>query len=300
MPAFRLLLLTTSSSLLLACATTKTPPPAQSTSSPVPVAAPPPGPAANDNLNAVAWTQTAVEHDLIYREVYRQAGEKLLLALKDRDWDALPRDERKNQARGLAPAVIVDIDETVLDNSPYQARLVRDGKSFDEFSWSQWCREKAAKAMPGALEFARLAARHGVTVFYLSNRAQDLNAATLDNLRAEGFPLAADEIVFLGLGTVVDGCEQVGSAKGCRRGLIGRRHRVLLQVGDQLGDFVDVLANTPQGRRDALATYADWIGQRWFVLPNPTYGSWESALFNNEWSKPERERRAGNLRHFGD
>jgi len=298
MSAFRLLLSTTSACLLAACATTKVPPAAQATPAPTPVAVSAPGPVANDNLNAVAWTQTAVEHDLVYREVYRAAGEKLLQALKDRGWDALPREERKNRARGLAPAVILDIDETVLDNSPYQARLVRDGKSFDEFSWSQWCREKAARAMPGALEFTRLAARHGVTVFYLSNRAQDLNAATLDNLRAEGFPLAADETVFLGLGTVVDGCEQVGSEKGCRRELIGRRHRVLLQVGDQLGDFVDVLANTPQGRRDAVAGYADWIGQRWFVLPNPTYGSWEPALFNNEWSKPERERRAEKQKQF--
>lgn len=298
MSAFRLLLSTTSACLLAACATTNVPPAAQATPAPTPVAVSAPGPVANDNLNAVAWTQTAVEHDLVYREVYRAAGEKLLQALKDRGWDALPREERKNRARGLAPAVILDIDETVLDNSPYQARLVRDGKSFDEFSWSQWCREKAARAMPGALEFTRLAARHGVTVFYLSNRAQDLNAATLDNLRAEGFPLAADETVFLGLGTVVDGCEQVGSEKGCRRELIGRRHRVLLQVGDQLGDFVDVLANTPEGRRDAVAGYADWIGQRWFVLPNPTYGSWEPALFNNEWSKPERERRAEKQKQF--
>jgi acid phosphatase len=37
---------------------------------------------------------------------------------------------------GLPPALIVDIDETMLDNSPYQARLVRDGKSFDDASWN--------------------------------------------------------------------------------------------------------------------------------------------------------------------
>ena len=298
MSAFRRLILTGGACLLAACATTNAPPAPSSAATPVPLVAPSPGAAANDNLNAVAWTQTAVEHDLIYREVYRQAGEKLLLALKDRDWDALPRGERKNKSRGLKPAVIVDIDETVLDNSPYQARLVRDGRSFDEFSWSQWCREKAAKALPGALEFARLAAQHGVTVFYLSNRAQDLNEATLDNLRAEGFPLAAQETVFLGLGTIVDGCEQVGSEKGCRRELVGRKHRVLMQVGDQLGDFVDVLANTPQGRRDAVAGYTEWFGERWFVLPNPTYGSWEPALFNNEWSKPEPVRRSDKISNF--
>ncbi len=262
--------------------------PAGATITAAPVAA---TPAANDNLNAVAWAQTSVEHDLIYREVYAQAGEKLLRALKDRSWDALPHGERSNALKGLKPAVILDIDETVLDNSPYQARLVRDGGDFNEFTWAQWCREKAARPLPGALEFTRLAAQHGVSVFYLSNRAQDLNDPTLENLRAAGFPIAANETVFLGLGTVVDGCEQVGSEKGCRRTLIGRTHRVLLQAGDQIGDFVDVLANTPDGRRAAVAPYLDWIGERWFVLPNPTYGSWEPALFNNDWSSPATARR---------
>lgn len=84
---------------------------------------------------------------------------------------------------------------------------------------------------------------------------------------------------------------QIGSEKGCRRELIGRKYRVLLQVGDQISDFVDVRANTPDGRRAAVTPYENWIGERWFVLPNPTYGSWEPALFNNDWSSPTAERR---------
>jgi acid phosphatase len=254
------------------------------------------GPAANDNLNAVAWTQTAIEHDLIYQEVFRNAGEKLRAALADPKWDALPTDERKRPLTAkLKPAVIVDIDETVLDNSPYQARLIEQDKEFDEFSWSEWCREKRAKALPGALDFAKGAAKSGITVFYLSNRAQDLNDVTLENLRAAGFPIAGNETVFLGLGTVVDGCEQNGSEKGCRRELVGRTHRVLMQFGDQIGDFVDVAANTSEGRRAAIEPYASWIGERWFVLPNPTYGSWESSLFNNDWSQPAPARRKAKI-----
>src|SRR6185312_659550 len=183
----------------------------QPAASPQPLAPAPSGPAPNDNLNAVAWTQTAIEHDLIYREVYRVAGEKLRAALKDPTWDALPKRDRKQPLSAkLKPAVIVDIDETVLDNSPYQARLVANGKDYDEFTWSEWCREKRARPLPGALEFAQAAAKRGVTVFYLSNRAQDLNAATLENLRADGFPVEGDT-VFLGLGTAVDGCEQIGT-----------------------------------------------------------------------------------------
>lgn len=297
----RSVVLVLAAGLLAACAA---PAPRKTVDAAAPaVAAPAPpaastGPAPNDNLNAVAWTQTALEHDLIYREVYRNATEKLERALRDRQWDALPHEERSGSVKGLKPAVILDIDETVLDNSPYQARLVRDGKSFDEFSWAQWCREKAAKPLPGALEFTRYAAAHGVKVFYLSNRAQDLNDATLDNLRSAGFPLAADETVFLGLGTVNKDCEQIGTEKGCRRRLVGAHHRVLMQFGDQLGDFLDVLANTPDGRRAAVHPYLDWIGERWFVLPNPTYGSWEPALFNNDWSQPEEVRRADKIRQL--
>jgi acid phosphatase len=264
-----------------------------------PASPPPSGPAPNDNLNAVAWTQTAVEHDLIYREVFRAAGKQMRAALKDPKWDALPKRDRKAPPSAkLKPAVIVDVDETVLDNSPYQARLVAGGKEFDEFSWSEWCREQRAKALPGAVEFAQDAAKRGVTVFYLSNRAKDLDEATLANLRNAGFPIAEHETVFLGLGTVVEGCEQNGSEKGCRRELVGRTHRVLMQFGDQIGDFVDVDANTPEGRRAAVEPYLGWIGQRWFVLPNSTYGSWEPALFNNDWSLPAEARRKAKLDAF--
>ena len=255
-----------------------------------------PEPAPNDNLNAVAWSQASIEHDLIYREVYRHAGEKLLQALADPQWDALPREDRGDVAlQGLAPAVIVDIDETVLDNSPYQARLVRAGLSYDSATWAAWCREQAAQPLPGALEFAQLAQAHGVTVFYISNRAQELDAPTLANLRAVGFPVPHDQTVFLGLGAVVEGCEQVGSEKGCRRRQVARSHRVLLQLGDQLGDFVNVERNTADGRRAALAPYQDWIGERWFMLPNPTYGAWESALFGNDRALDPAAQRARKL-----
>ncbi len=249
---------------------------------------------ANDNLNAVAWTQTAIEHDLIYLQTYRDAAERLDQALADPTWDALSSAERGDTSlRRLKPAVILDIDETALDNSPYQARLVLEGKSFDEFTWAQWCKEQKARAMPGAVEFARRADSMGITVFYLSNRAADLNDVTLANLAKVGFPIKADANVFLGLGTFVKDCEQIGSEKGCRRKLVAQKYRVLMQFGDQIGDFVDVLANTAEGRKAAIAPYLGWIGASWFVLPNPTYGSWEPALFNNAWSQPENIRRQG-------
>lgn len=244
---------------------------------------------ADDNLNTVAWTQTAVEHDLILREIYRVAQEKLAPALADRSWDALPHGERDTNPKNLPPAVILDVDETVLDNAPYQARLIRSGGEFDEFSWSQWCKQASAKPLPGAVAFTRFAAAHGVTVIYLSNRAKDLDAVTLANLHSAGFPVAGPNSL-LGLGTYVAGCEQIGSEKGCRRKRVGEHYRVLMQFGDQIGDFVDVVANTHTGRAAAVEPYTDWFGERWFVLPNPAYGSWEPALFDNDWTLPRAKR----------
>jgi len=247
-------------------------------------------PAANDNLNAVAWMQASIEYRLIAGQTYRSALYQLDRALKTPDWDALVPDERANPATGLAPAVIVDVDETVLDNSPYQARLVRDGLAYDETTWDGWVREEKASPVPGALEFAQAAAARGITVYYVTNRAVHLEEPTLKNLRAAGFPIDKAE-QFLGLGFFVEGCEQEGSEKGCRRQFIGRTHRVLMQFGDQIGDMVTIVSNTPAGREQAMAPYLGWVGERWFVLPNPTYGSWEPALFNNAWTLPENERR---------
>ncbi|MFY2762673.1 5'-nucleotidase, lipoprotein e(P4) family [Arenimonas sp. MALMAid1274] len=259
------------------------------------VAPAPAGPGPNDNLNAVAWVQTSVEFRLMAGQTYRSALYQLDRAIKTPDWDALLPEERVNPATGLKPAVIVDIDETVLDNSPYQARMVRDGTSYDETTWDAWVREEKAAPIPGALEFAQAAAARGVTIFYVSNRAAHLEEATLANLRAAGFPIAGPE-QFLGLGFFVEGCEQQGSEKACRRQHVGRTHRVLMQFGDQLGDMVNILANTPEGRQQAIAPHLAWVGERWFVLPGPTYGSWEPALFNNAWELPEAERRAAKLR----
>lgn len=252
------------------------------------------GPGPHDNLNAVAWVQSSVEYRAISMQTFRAAADHLDVALKENNWDALVPEERDNAIGGLKPAVIMDVDETVLDNSPYQARLIRDGRDYDEVTWDQWVAEKKAKPLPGVVDFTKAAAARGVTILYVSNRAVHLKEATLANLRAVGLPVA-DDSVFLGLGTVLEGCEQNGSEKDCRRRLAGKQYRVLMQFGDQIGDFVQVLANTPQGRDLVYEEYNDWFGERWWMLPNPTYGSWEPALFNNEWAQPPGDRRRSKL-----
>jgi 5'-nucleotidase (lipoprotein e(P4) family) len=266
--------------------------PAAPAADPAPTAVPAPaaaGPAPDDNLNAVLWVQTAVEYDALATQTYRAAAGQLDRALADAGWHALVAEER-GEAKQLPPAVVLDIDETVLDNSPYQARLVEQGAEYNETTWDAWVREQKARPVPGVLEFAKAAQARGVTLIYISNRAVHLKEPTLANLRAVGLPVK-DDSVFLGLGMHIDGCEQEGSEKHCRRLLAGRQYRVLMQFGDQLGDFVQILANTPQGRDALYAEHRDWFGQRWWMLPNPTYGSWEPALFGNDFRQPREARR---------
>ncbi|KGM53411.1 acid phosphatase [Lysobacter arseniciresistens ZS79] len=259
-----------------------------------PVDAPAPAAAttpADDNLNAVLWMQASSEYRAAAAQTWRAAAARLDAALADPGWDALVPAERGNPATGLPPAVIVDVDETVLDNSPYQARLVADGVEYASASWAAWVDERRATPVPGVLEFARAAQARGVTIVYISNRTEAMQDATIANLRAAGLPVAG-EAVFLGKGTVVEGCTSADSGdKACRRRLAGRDYRVLMQFGDQLGDFMAVEPNTPAARAALMATHGGWFGERWWMLPNPSYGDWQPALFGNDWRLSPVQRR---------
>ncbi|MBS0432396.1 MAG: acid phosphatase [Proteobacteria bacterium] len=252
-------------------------------------------PAPDDSLYATLWQQGALEHDLVYAEIYRDARGELLRALRDPHWDALPKGERAavrhGSLRGLKPAIVLDIDETVLDNSPYQARQIRDGATgYSDAAFDAWMREADARPLPGALEFTRYAAAHGVRVIFISNRSHDSTDATIRNLKRDGFPVAGDDAV-LNLGAPTPGCEAQGSDKGCRRQLVAHRYRVLMLFGDNLGDFLDIAdARTPAQRQQLIEPYRGWIGERWFVLPNPVYGSWLKALDGG--AKTPADRRA--------
>jgi acid phosphatase len=289
MPRLALPSLLAATGLLLA-ACQSAPPPTTTGPAIQPVPTTPTAPA-DDNLNAVLWVQRSAEYQAAATQTYRAATAQLDAALKSRDWDALVPSERGNTIKGLKPAVVLDLDETVLDNSPYQARLIRDNAEYSDATWNAWVAEGKARPVPGVVEFAKAANARGITLVYISNRAVQLKDATLANLRAVGLPVA-DDRVFLGLGTQVPGCVSKGSEKDCRRRLAGQTYRVLMQFGDQLGDFVHIDQNTPNGRARLLAQYGQWFGQRWWMLPGPTYGSWEPALFGNDYKQPRETRRA--------
>ncbi len=245
-------------------------------------------PRGHDQLDAVLWMQTSAEKRLIFEQTYAQAARQLPAALADPQWDALAQPPRP--LAGLLPALIVDIDETVLDNMPVNARDVRAGRGYAMSRWDAWVAERGARALPGAVDFLRQAQALDIAVFYVSNRSQAQLHDTAANLRAAGFPLDDDARLLLA-GTPTGGCAGSGSDKSCRRQWIGRHYRVLMLVGDALGDFAQPATNTPAAWDAALAPYRDWLGTRWFVLPNPAYGAWYSAPYGDDERLPETRKR---------
>jgi len=243
--------------------------------------------AAHENLNATLWMQTALEYEATALQAFRLAQLQLDAALADRTWTAAI--EQTGDAASLPPAVIVDVDETVLDNSYYQARMVRDSTAYASTTWDPWVKEAKATAIPGAREFARYAADKGVTVFYVTNRTANLEEATRANLEAEQFPVSKEFDVVLTRG---ERPEWSASAKGPRRAHVASKYRILLLVGDDLGDFVVDAAGTPDERRARTEPYDGWWGRRWIMLPNPTYGSWERAIVGDSTDHLDARRKA--------
>nr|WP_315420851.1 HAD family acid phosphatase [uncultured Pseudomonas sp.] len=245
-------------------------------------------PPANDQLDAVLWTQTSIEHELIYRQVFASATRQLDAALADPTWDALPLPPRN--LAGLPPAVVVDIDETVLDNVPLNARDIINNQVYSYDRWNTWVDQAKAQALPGAVAFLQAADKKGITVYYITNREHSQVQATVNNLRLRGFPVQRNEQV-LAASTPTGHCEQAGYGKNCRRQWVAAHARVLMLAGDSLGDFVQAEHNTLADQRKAAEPYLAWLGQRWFLLPNPTYGNWYSAPYGDQEKLPfERKR----------
>ena len=231
-------------------------------------------------MHATLWMQAAPEYRAIAEQVYRHAEERIsapspgsaALEQANVPADALAR---------LPTAVVLDLDETVLDNTVYQARLLRDRTVYNAKTWGEWVGAAEAEAVPGARGFIATARSLGHTVFYITNRdcttpaptATDpcpAKTATMRNLVALGIDPAPDPQRLLLRG---ERPEWNNSNKTLRRAFIAANYRIVALVGDDLGDFVD-----PQvfaGDRERLEPR---FGETWFLLPNPIYGSWTKSF----------------------
>jgi 5'-nucleotidase (lipoprotein e(P4) family) len=225
----------------------------------------------HENLNAVIWMQTAAEYRAATIQTYRAAEASMMRALHDKNWTAAV--EQRRPVPDLPPAVILDLDETVFDNSVYQARLTATAGTFNDESWQKWVAEKKAGLVPGAREFLLTAHANGVGLFYVTNRVCDPNKAddpTVTVLRNHLLPFRPERLL----------CKTEGSDKSARRTLVAAGNRILLLIGDDFNDFLTL----PPGqasvadRLSAVEAFEQYWGERWFLVPNPSYGSWERAV----------------------
>jgi 5'-nucleotidase (lipoprotein e(P4) family) len=243
-------------------------------------------PPASDLLNAVLWMQRSVEYRASALTAFALARIRLDQALADPNWTAAPR-EQTGAYQSLPPAIILDVDESILDNSGYQAWMTLKGTSFDPKTWNAYVKTVTSQPIAGALEFANYADSKGVKVFYISNRTADEEAATRKNLEKFGFPMGGNVDTMLMTRKQADW----GSAKGTRRAYIAKSYRILINVGDNFGDFVDEYRGSEAERLKVMEDNKARWGREWIMIANPSYGSFESAPYGHDFKLSDGEKR---------
>lgn len=202
----------------------------------------------------VQWVQNSGEYDALAYQAFNNAKLAFL----------------KNKVRGKKNAVIVDLDETMIDNSAYAAWQVANHKPYSSATWAEWVKAKQAKEIPGAVAFSNFVVKHGGEMFYISNRRVSGYAPTVENLKALGFPQVDAKHLLLREKTS-DKAARVNAVKA-------QGYHIALMMGDNLDDFgSDVYHKTNAERRAFVEQHKQNYGTKWIVLPNPNYGSFTRA-----------------------
>lgn len=232
-------------------------------------------------VGAVLYMQKAGEYRALCLQAFNWA--KKAIEMDDLTKKRLPKIERKKPR-----AIVVDIDETMLDNSPAQAAGIKKNQPFNLQDWYAWGEMRKAKAIPGAVDFANFAKSKNVRIFYVSNRDQVQKQATIDNLKTVGFPDISDENVVL---------RDKDSTKEPRRLAIAEKYRIVSLIGDNLNDFSNIFERKSVADRfTEVEKVKELWGNKFIVLPNAMYGDWESAIYEyqrlNETQKAEKRANA--------
>ncbi|WHY68248.1 5'-nucleotidase, lipoprotein e(P4) family [Neobacillus sp. SuZ13] len=222
------------------------------------------------NTMSVLWFQKAGEAKGLYYQGYNIGKMRL---------DEIFSKKRSKNA--LKPAIVLDIDETILNNSPHQAWYVLAGRKIP-FNWNEWFKRAEAKPLPGAIEFLQYAKSLGVEIFYISNRYESQKDATIKNLQSVGAPQAdVDHVLLIQPGEV---------GKETRRHQVAKTHEILLLFGDNLGDFSGFDKLSVTKRNQAVDKYRDEFGKKLILFPNPMYGDWEGAIYNYNYKISDEEK----------
>jgi acid phosphatase len=252
------------------------------------------------NVDATLWAQTAAEHDSAVAGVFAAATQRLEALAGNTNFTSCLEQETDRQVAIKPVAIIADIDETLLDNSPFEGELAWRGIDFDKALWRDWVLMAKAMALPGAVEFCRAARAKGITILYVTNRGDSetpeereaQEQATRRNLMDQGFPITEAEDAILTPGERPGW----GSDKTTRRAFLAERYRIIALLGDDLGDFMSVGKLTVEERKAAAAKMEERWGTAWFMVPNPMYGSWLRAITK---SQPPLDPMTARLRKLG-
>jgi acid phosphatase len=232
-----------------------------------------------------AWVKDSADYAALTRQVYAVATRDLARFVADTTWSAMPGQTVDAE---LPPAVILDVDETVINNVKFQVRFERP---FTDRKLEMWDRANVAEPVPGVVEFIAAARAAGVEVFFMTNRpceryqgepeACPQKQTVIDGIRELGIDVEP-EFVMLAL-------EQPGwtGEKLGRRQLIAQQYRVIMLIGDDFADFVACARNSyyppctePATRASRLAhleEYGKYWGNGWYILPGPMHGSWTTV-----------------------
>ncbi|MBC96486.1 MAG: 5'-nucleotidase, lipoprotein e(P4) family [Halobacteriovoraceae bacterium] len=216
-------------------------------------------------LVATKYFQNSAEAAALYHQGYNVAFQYV---------DSLMKTYREKK-----PAcVVLDIDETVLNNSYYQGSLYHESKSFSDETWDEWVRQSRAPALPGVVEYIEKVRELGVEVIFITNRRSYLIEPTLENLTRVGIKAERRYIV---------GRDKIHS-KEMRRARFKKFCNIVQLIGDNLSDFSDdYQGSTIQERKDKLESQHSLLGSRYILLPNPMYGDWRKTILPKPLKKME-------------
>ncbi|SDE02941.1 5'-nucleotidase, lipoprotein e(P4) family [Riemerella columbipharyngis] len=222
-------------------------------------------------INATVWMQKSGEYKALAYQAY-QIGQTRLADIITHDKTPKPK------------AVVLDIDETVLDNSPLEAYEILHNKEFSNEDWMKWSDLADAKPIPGALGFLNFAKRNGVTIFYITNRDEKERVKTLKNLQKYNYPFADNEHLILK--------SEKSSSKESRRQSVAEHYNIVLLFGDNLNDFSDIYYYNGEGKSASEMVNEDpgIFGKKFIILPNAMYGNWSTEM-NKELKKKYPQRK---------
>ena len=213
-----------------------------------------------ENTMGALWYQNAAEVDALYQQGYNVATNKLKELLK--------------QPTNKPYSIVLDIDETVLSNIPFQVKMVKDGTAFNPKLWDEWVQKAEATPVAGAKEFLQFADKNKVQIYYVSDRTDSQVDATIKNLEAQGLPVQGRDHIMLK--------KEGDKSKEGRRQEVMKHTNLVMLFGDNLVDFAEFSTKSEADRDKMFEQLKAEFGDKFIVFPNPMYGSWESAVYKGE------------------